>query len=94
MPNNSALSDAANDVIAYHQRQGDNEPRYAKSLVGTSRHIQSFDDLDDAYKELQKARLIEWVDASVTLVHSQTGTEEVKSLFRLLHASASRPPDA
>jgi hypothetical protein len=58
-------------VLDYHRAVPNNEPRFAACLIGNN-SIHSLDDLDAAYAELLKARMVEAV-ATGWAIDEKTG---------------------
>lgn len=77
----SHLSHAARTVLTHHRGLPDNEPKYASVLVGTAPDIQSYQDLDQAYVELENADLVQTA-GTVDLFHPEMEGRHIKSRFQ------------
>ena len=84
MARTAPLSDKAQFVLDYHRAVPNNDPRFASSLIGNT-PINSLDDLDAAYAELLKARMVEAV-ATGWAIDEKTGEKFTKRFFKC------RPP--
>jgi hypothetical protein len=70
------------EIVAYHRDQApNNEPAFAAHLLGEE--CPSVNDLEEAYCELEKDRIVEAADV-VMMVNRNTGDEWIQARYRLV----------